>query len=64
MSAKFVVKRGSTGKFHFNLVARNGETVATSESYTSKESAIKGVDAVRGAAADTAVDDQTRGSAA
>ena len=64
MSAKFVVKRGSTGKFHFNLVARNGETVATSESYTSKESAIKGVDAVRRAAADAAVDDQTRGSAA
>ncbi len=64
MSAKFVVKKGSTGKFHFNLVASNGETVATSESYTSKESAIKGVDAVRRAAADAIVDDQTTGSAA
>jgi uncharacterized protein YegP (UPF0339 family) len=59
MSAKFVVKKGATGKFHFNLVASNGETVATSESYNSKDSAMKGVDAVRRAAADAVVDDQT-----
>lgn len=62
--SKFVVKKGSTGKFHFNLVASSGQTVATSESYTSKEAAIKGVDAVRRAAADAVVDDQTPGSAA
>ncbi len=59
MAAKFVVKKGSTGKFHFNLVAANGEIVATSESYTTKESAIKGTDAVRRAAADAVLDDQT-----
>jgi len=64
MSAKFVVKKGTTGKFHFNLVASNGETVATSDSYTSKESATKGVDAVRRAAAEAVVDNQTPASGA
>ena len=52
-------QKGATGKFHFNLVAGNGETVATSESYNSKDSAMKGVDAVRRAAAEAVVDDQT-----
>ena len=59
MTAKFVVKKGATGKFHFNLVASNGETVATSESYNSKDSALKGIDAARRAAADAVVDDQS-----
>lgn len=59
MAAKFVVKKGTTGKFHFNLVASNGETVATSESYQSRDSALKGIDAVRRAAADAVIDDQT-----
>ena len=31
MAAKFVIKKGSGGQFHFNLVAENGEIVATSE---------------------------------
>ena len=41
MAAKFVIKKGTSGQFHFNLVAANGETVATSERYTTKEAAIK-----------------------
>jgi uncharacterized protein YegP (UPF0339 family) len=40
MAAKFVLKKGSTGKFRFNLVATNGQVIATSESYESKASAI------------------------
>ncbi len=40
MAAKFVVKKGSTGKFRFNLVASNGEIIATSETYNSKASAM------------------------
>ena len=59
MAAKFVLKKGSTGKFHFNLAASNGEIVATSESYTTKQAAIKGTAAVRRAAADAVLDDQT-----
>ncbi len=42
MAAKFVVKKGPTGKFRFNLVASNGEIIATSEAYNSKASAMKG----------------------
>jgi uncharacterized protein len=43
MAAKFVLKKGSTGKFRFNLVATNGQVIATSEAYESKASAIKGI---------------------
>ena len=59
MAAKFVIKKGSGGQFHFNLVAANGEIVATSERYTTKDAAIKGTDAVKRAAAAATVDDQT-----
>jgi uncharacterized protein YegP (UPF0339 family) len=41
MAAKFVLRKGSTGKFRFNLVATNGQVIATSEAYESKASAIK-----------------------
>ena len=27
------LKKGSTGKYHFNLVASNGQVIATSEAY-------------------------------
>ncbi len=39
MPGKFVVKKGTTGKFRFNLVSTNGQVVATSEAYTSKAAA-------------------------
>ena len=42
MAAKFVLRKGSTGKLRFNLVATNGQVIATSEAYESKASAIKG----------------------
>ena len=59
MAARFVIKKGSGGQFHFNLVAANNEIVATSEQYTTKDAAIKGTDAVKRAAAAAVVDDQT-----
>ena len=62
MAAKFVVKKGSTGKFRFNLVASNGEVIATSEAYSSKASAMKGIESVRKNAPTAEVDDQTAGS--
>ena len=33
MAGKFVLKKGSSGKFHFNLLAGNSQVIATSESY-------------------------------
>jgi uncharacterized protein YegP (UPF0339 family) len=47
MAAKFVLKKGWTGKFRFNLVATNGQVIATSEAYESKASAIKGIESVK-----------------
>jgi uncharacterized protein len=29
VAAKFVLKQGSTGKYRFNLVATNGQVIAT-----------------------------------
>jgi uncharacterized protein len=61
MAGKFVLKSGTTGKFHFNLVAGNGQVIATSEAYESKESALKGIESVKANAPGAQVDDQTAG---
>ncbi|NVB84917.1 MAG: YegP family protein [Kofleriaceae bacterium] len=44
----------SDAGFHFNLHAKNGETVMTSESYTTKAAAWNGAFAIQTAAADSA----------
>ena len=54
-SGKLVIKHGRGGKTHFVLLASNGRVVATSETYESKESCLKGIDAVKRLAADAAV---------
>ena len=46
-NGKFVIKRGRGGKTHFVLLASNGRVVATSETYESKESCLKGIAAVK-----------------
>jgi uncharacterized protein YegP (UPF0339 family) len=53
VAAKFVIKKGSTGKYHFNLIA-------TSESYESKASTLKGIESVKRNAPAAEVDDQTK----
>ena len=59
MPGKFVVKKGTTGKFRFNLLSTNGQVVATSEAYNSKASAMGGIRAVKNLAGDAAIEDQT-----
>jgi len=61
MAAKFVLKKGSTGKFHFNLLATNGQVIATSEAYESKAAAINGIESVKKNAPVAEIDDQTAG---
>jgi uncharacterized protein YegP (UPF0339 family) len=51
--------RDPRGKYHLNLVAPNGQVIATSESYESKASALNGIEAVRSNAADAELHDQT-----
>lgn len=59
MPGKFLVKKGTTGKFRFSLLSTNGQVVATSEAYNSKASAMGGIRAVKSLAADAAIEDQT-----
>lgn len=59
MPGKFVVKKGTTGKFRFSLLSTNGQVVATSEAYNSKASCMNGIKSVRSLAADATVEDQT-----
>lgn len=46
MAGKFEIKRAKDGQFYFNLKARNGEIILTSEMYTAKANAQKGVASV------------------
>ena len=59
MPGKFVVKKGSTGKFRFTLLSTNGQVVATSETYNTKASAMGGIRSVKKLAADAEIEDQT-----
>ena len=47
MPAKFELKRGRSGKFHFNLLATNGEVILTSQTYTTKRAARNGIASVQ-----------------
>jgi uncharacterized protein len=58
MAGKFVLKKGSTGKYHFNLAAGNGQVIATSEAYESRESALKGIESEKNNAPGADIDDQ------
>lgn len=51
---KFVIKTGKDGQFYFNLKAGNGETILSSEGYTTKTSCKKGIASVMKNSADAA----------
>jgi uncharacterized protein len=63
-NGKFVLDKGRTGKFRFNLFATNGRVIATSEAYDSKAAALKGLAAVQRLAAGATVLDRTNGAVA
>ena len=46
MPGKFVLKRSGKG-FHWNLHAKKGQVIATSEHYESRRAAMNGIEAVR-----------------
>ncbi|MCL2351397.1 MAG: YegP family protein [Firmicutes bacterium] len=58
MAGKFAWKTSAAGKYHFNLVAGNGQVIGTSESYGSKGGCTDGIESVRKAAG-SHVEDQT-----
>lgn len=55
---KFVVKKTGTG-FKFDLLAGNGEVIATSEVYSSEETCLNGIESVRKNAPIASLEDQT-----
>ncbi|RKR75136.1 YegP family protein [Frondihabitans australicus] len=59
MPGKFVLTKSESGKFHFNLLATNGQVIATSQMYATKGSALNGIDSVRTVAEGATLDDQT-----
>jgi uncharacterized protein len=57
MAARFEIRRKRGGQFHFVLVARNGQVVATSETYTTKARAKAGIASVQKVAGEAAIVD-------
>jgi uncharacterized protein YegP (UPF0339 family) len=47
MKGTFEVRKGSDGRFMFNLKAANHEVILTSQMYESKQSAEEGISSVR-----------------
>ena len=50
---QFRLFRGRSGKFYFNLTAKNAQVILTSQGYASKVSALNGVKAVKAASKKT-----------
>jgi uncharacterized protein YegP (UPF0339 family) len=64
VAAKFVVKKGTTGKFRFNLLSTNGKVIAPSETYETKRACLAGIESVRKNAPNATIDEQTKRQAA
>ena len=47
MQAKFEIKLAANGEYMFNLFATNGKIVATSETYTTLQSCMGGIESIR-----------------
>lgn len=47
MAGKFELKVSSSGKYHFNLKAGNGQIILSSEMYESKSAAENGIESVK-----------------
>lgn len=49
---KFVITKRTNGEFQFNLKAGNGQTILTSEGYTTKAACLNGIESVKTNSAD------------
>lgn len=59
MAAHFELFKDERGEVRFHLMAANGEVVVSSEGYSSKAAAEKGIEAIKKDAAGAAVVDKT-----
>ena len=58
--SRFEIFVGSDDKFYFHLKAENGEIVAASQGYTSKQSAENGIDVIKRISSQAEVLDLTK----
>jgi len=59
VDAKFEINKDVAGEFRFKLVAVNGETIAVSEGYSTKDNALNGIKSVKENASAAVVEDKT-----
>jgi uncharacterized protein len=57
MAGKFEISKDKSGKYRFHLKAANGEIIAASQGYETKESAEKGIESIKTNAPDAKVVD-------
>jgi len=61
MAGKFELKKSKNGKFHFNLVAGNGQVILSSEMYEARAGALNGIESVKKNGGDEARYDKLTG---
>lgn len=57
--AHYERKTATSGKAHFNLKARNGEVIESSQLYASEQTRDQGIEAVKKTAPEATIKDQT-----
>jgi len=57
--ARFEINKDVAGEFRFKLVALNGQTIAVSQGYDAKHSALEGIESVKQNAAAAVIEDNT-----
>lgn len=60
--AKFVITKRTNGEYQFNLKASNGQTILTSEGYSSKSGCKNGIDSVKRNSTDDSKFDRKKSS--
>jgi len=61
---QFTLKTAKNGQFYFNLTAKNGQVIASSEMYTTRAAAENGIESVKTNAPQAEIEDQTDSAAA
>ncbi|MFT4196220.1 YegP family protein [Ottowia sp.] len=61
MAGKFELKKSKNDKYHFNLLAGNGQVILASEMYEAKASAVNGIESVKKNSADAGRYDKLTG---
>jgi uncharacterized protein len=59
MAGKFEIYKDAKGEFRWRLIASNGETIASGEGYTTKESAKNGIESVKNNAPTAPIEDKS-----